>query len=272
MHEELMDIHMKQIIEAKRRNHSATTLDDGQKALENLVQELSEKLTNANDELERLTTEYREAEREIRALSYRLLVAHEDEMQWISHELHDALGGAITLLKLTLHRVKSVTNEPAKLMLDEVNGIVDELADQVTMLSTSLRPGILDEYGLAAALESYFEQYTHRANIRVNFGQDGAKKRFPVTIEAAAYRIVQEALTNVARYAGVNEVNVNIECNAEVLRLCIEDHGCGFYPEQISRESSGILGMQDRAYLSGGILTVDSSPKNGTVITCELPL
>jgi signal transduction histidine kinase len=201
-----------------------------------------------------------------------LIKAQEEERRRIGQEVHDTMGGAITLLKLTLYKMQAAVNEPARPLLEEVDEIVDELADEVTMLSCTLRPAILDEVGLAAALESYFELYTRRANIRVNFGLDGAQGRFPETVETTAYRIVQEALTNVARHAGVDEVRVTMEVETDVLRLRIADHGCGFDAKRLAQESTGVLGMQDRAFLAGGTLTIDSSPGNGTVITCELPL
>ena len=182
------------------------------------------------------------------------------------------MGGALTLLKLALHKMETRISEPARPLLEEINGLVDELTEEVSMLSGTLRPAILDEIGLAAALESYFELYTRTASIRVNFGRDGAHGRYPEAVETTAYRIVQEALTNVARYAGVNEVKVTMEVDADMLRLRIEDQGCGFDPRKLARESNGIPGMQDRAYLAGGTLTIDSSPGNGTAITCELPL
>jgi signal transduction histidine kinase len=182
------------------------------------------------------------------------------------------MGGAITLLKLTLYRMQAAVNEPARPLVAEVNQIVDELADEVTMLSCTLRPAILGDSGLAAALESYFELYTRRASIRVNFGLDGAQGRFPEMVETTAYRIVQEALTNVARHAGVDEVKVTMKTDTDVLRLRVEDGGCGFDPGKLGRESNGIPGMQDRAFLAGGTLAIESSPGGGTVITCDLPL
>lgn len=244
----------------------------GRQGLESSVEELSEKLAKANETAERQIAEHFKTEDKVRALSYRLIRAQEEERRRIGQEMHDTMGGAITLLKLTLYKMQTAVNEPARPMLEEINEIVDELADEVTTLSCTLRPGILAEAGLAAALESYFELYTRRANIRVNFGLDGANGRFPEPVETTAYRIVQEALTNVARHAGVNEVKVTMEADHDVLRLRIEDHGGGFDPGKLARESSGILGMHDRAFLAGGTLTIDSSPGKGTLVTCDLPL
>jgi len=244
----------------------------GRQGLESSVEELRQKLAKANEEVERQIAEQFETEDKVRRLSYRLVKAQEQERRRIGQEMHDTMGGAITLLKLTLYKMQATVNQPAKSLLDEINQIVDELADEVTMLSCTLRPGILDESGLAAALESYFDLYTRRANIQVNFGLDGAQGRFPETVETVAYRIVQEALTNVARHAGVDEVRVTLEVDTHVLRLRIEDEGCGFDPGKLARESSGILGMEDRAFLAGGTLAIDSSPGNGTVVTCDLPL
>jgi signal transduction histidine kinase len=144
--------------------------------------------------------------------------------------------------------------------------------DLVSNLSYNMRPDILNEFGLIEALKDYFERYTKQTGIKVSFKQQKLEERYPEIIQTSAYRIIQESLTNVARYADVNKVTVSMRSDSEKLYLQVEDQGCGFDPQQLDTTSSGIIGMQDRALVAGGELVVDSSPGKGTCVTCELSL
>ena len=217
-------------------------------------------------------TERKRAEAMVQKLSLRLIESQEKERRKIGHELHDEVGGMLTALKLALHNAQRQLGEEAQPVLAEVNTLLDETVDVVSTLSHSMRPGILDDFGVLEALKWYFDRYTSQTGIQVKFTQDGLEKRLPGMVETAAYRIVQEALTNVARYAGTGEVIVSIRCTTGKLHIQVEDHGRGFDPSQLSPESNGISGMQDRAFLAGGTLTINSSPGNGTAVDCKLPL
>jgi signal transduction histidine kinase len=128
--------------------------------------------------------------------------------------------------------------------------------------------------GLVPALLWLFERYTTQTGIQVDFKHGDIERRFDPDIETAAYRIVQEALTNVARYAGVNDVYVRLWVDQMKLYIQIEDQGEGFEPQAAisAGTSSGLSGMHERAMLLGGNLEINSAPEKGTQITAELPI
>ncbi|MEJ2739380.1 MAG: sensor histidine kinase, partial [Dehalococcoidia bacterium] len=217
-------------------------------------------------------TEQKQAMDSIRTLSQRLAEAQEKERRHIGHELHDEVGGALTAIKMMLDRSQKKLGGKAESELHKVNDLVDETMDLVSTLSHNMRPDILDEFGLVEALKWYFERYTERTGIKVCFNQNLHDVKYADNIQTTVYRIIQESLTNAARYAGVDLLTVTIHSNPNVLHVQIEDHGCGFDPLEIAGDSSGITGMQDRATLMGGELFVDSSPGRGTIVICTLPL
>jgi signal transduction histidine kinase len=137
-----------------------------------------------------------------------------------------------------------------------------------------LRPADLDQLGLLPALLALLERYTAQTGVLVNFKHQGVERRFAPEVETGAYRIVQEALTNAARHAGVAGVTVRVWTDADRLNLQIEDQGRGFDPEVALKapRSSGLIGMQERISLLGGRMSIESSPGAGTTITAELPL
>lgn len=217
-------------------------------------------------------TSLRRAAERIRTLSRRLIEAQEKERRKIGHELHDEVGGALTGIKLALNRAAKKLGKRAQRELSEVEALLDDTMDLVSTLSHAMRPDVLDEFGLVEALKWYFARYTRQTGIKVDFRQTGLAGCCPDTVETAAYRIVQESLTNVARYAGVDSVTVTVRGDSDKLHIQVEDRGRGFDPREMDGSSSGVIGMQDRAFLAGGELVVDSSPGRGTCVTCELPL
>lgn len=264
-------------------------LDTSRKELQSLNKELSilntelgdrnRELSRANDDMknllasanQRLGDALRVMER-VRILSHRLVTVQEKERQEISHELHDEVGGALTAIKLALGRSQKKLGDKAQLELKNVNALLDKAMDLVSKLSQNMRPAILDEFGLVEALKWYFERYTEQTGIKVSFKQQKFDERCHESIKITAYRIIQESLTNVAHYAGVEQVNVSVHTDLDKLYIRVEDGGCGFDPFRIGTTSSGITGMQDRAFVAGGKLAVNSSPGEGTCVTCELPL
>jgi signal transduction histidine kinase len=139
-------------------------------------------------------------------------------------------------------------------------------------LSLDLRPGMLDDLGLLPALLWHIEHYTAQTHVRVIFKHSGLEgMRFAPEVETAAYRVVQEALTNAARHARVSEAAVRVWADGHTLAIQVEDRGAGFDPETVLAASgtSGLAGMRERAMLLGGQLTVESRPGAGTRLTAE---
>ena len=134
---------------------------------------------------------------------------------------------------------------------------------------------MLDDIGLFPTLQWHFKQYHHQTGIRVDFTEEGLKdNRFPNNIEITAYRVIQEGLTNAARYAQVKQVNVDILVDETAMQLIISDEGVGFDTEKTinSNQSFGLIGMRERVILIGGKLRVNSVPGKGTELNVHLPM
>ena len=214
------------------------------------------------------------AEIALQALSIRLLEVQETERRHLARELHDEIGQLLTGLRLLLRLNGDSPADALKTRFEQARAIVDDLLARVRGLSFDLWPADLDQLGLLPALLGLFERYTAQSGVLVDFKQQGMEKRFAPQVETGAYRIVQEALTNVARHAGVAGVTVRVWTDADKLNLQIEDRGCGFDPEVVLKATrpGGLIGMRERIMLLGGHMTIESSPGSGTTIAAELPL
>ena len=238
--------------------------------LKGLADQASLAITNA-----RLFENVRDSRFRLQYLSKRLVEVQEAERRSMARELHDQIGQMLTGLQFSLASGKRKVSGEAQDIFIDAQEIVSNLIKQVRELSLRLLPSILEDLGLLPTLQWHFEQYSHQTGIRVDFSQSGLEdKRLPQNIEVTAYRIVQEGLTNAARYAQVNHVKVDIHLNDTLVHLVIKDTGKGFDPEKtvISRQTFGLIGMRERTMLVGGKFTVNSSPGKGTQIEAYLPL
>jgi PAS domain S-box-containing protein len=222
----------------------------------------------------RLFEEIRVGRERLQALSRRLLDVQETERRHIARDLHDEVGQVLTGVKLLLEMSKSSPVESVGARLEQALALVDELAASVQELSLDLRPAMLDDLGLLPTLAWHFGRYTRQTKVQVDFKYIGLEKRVAPEIETAAYRIVQEALTNVARHADVSEVSVRLWLDQDALRVQIEDEGVGFDSEAALAAgiTGGLSGMQERATLLGGELRIESTPGAGTFLLAEFPL
>ena len=223
----------------------------------------------------RLFDQVRAGRERLRAISRRLVEVQEAKSRELARELHDQIGQILTGLQLTLEMSSRLPAKESRARIGEAQATVHELLTRIRELSLDLRPAMLDDLGLLPALLWQFERYTAQTRVRVAFKHSGLEgKRFPLDIETAAYRIVQEALTNTARHAGVNKVAVRLWADEDTLGVQVEDQGKGFEPEAVltTHSTSGLVGMRERASLLGGHLTVESSPGAGTRVTAELSL
>lgn len=210
---------------------------------------------------------------QLQLLSRRLLQLQETERRAIARELHDEIGQMLTALRLLLTIKPGVPQGKALSRVTDARAVVQNLFERVSALALDLRPAMLDELGLVGSLPGLFRRYTKRTNIRIQFDHSGVvEKRFPQEVETAAYRIVQEALTNVVRHAGVSRATVTLRADSRTLSVRIEDSGRGFALMGTRSDSStGLIGMQERARLLGGSLSIDSAPGDGTRVTAVLP-
>ena len=225
------------------------------------------------EERERLLEEVSASQERLRVLSNELMRVQEAERRHIARELHDEIGQNLTGLRLTLEMSERLPADEAGEKLEEAKELVSSIIDSVRNITLDLRPPVLDDLGLVPGLLWYLDRYTSQTDVRVGFDHDGATGRFPADVETAAYRIVQEALTNVARHATVSEARVRLFLDAESLYVSVEDHGVGFDPGAPpgSGTSSGLNGMRERAELLGGTLTIESTRGEGTTLTARLP-
>ena len=208
-----------------------------------------------------------------RQLTRNLVDVQEAERRHIARELHDHLGQILTGLQFMLESAKNQADGTLRSNLEEIQKSVADTISQVREMSLSLRPSMLDDMGLIPTLLWHIDRYTSQTGIHVNFQRGDFSERFPTEIETATYRIIQEALTNVARYAQVKDVFVGLAAHDNTLWVEVLDKGKGFDSSaDPDRPTSGLGGMRERASLLGGYLYVGSFINQGTHILAALPL
>lgn len=227
----------------------------------------------------RLIGELRRERRRLRAVARRVAAAREEERRSIARELHDVMGQNLTGLKLMLESLERSgrgdggPSWPPRGLVRQMRALVADLIRQTRVLSSSLRPDLLEERGLLPAIARHLRLYTSRTGIRVRLKQSGAERRFAPELEAAAFGIIQEALTNVARHSGARTARVEIAARGGRLRVLVADRGRGFAPDAIRPGSAaGLEGMRERALRAGGAFVVRAAPGAGSVVEAELPL
>jgi signal transduction histidine kinase len=215
---------------------------------------------------------------DLQRLSAQLISAQEEERRTIARELHDEIGQALTAIKVELALAERAigVSEPPGQALHTVRNLTEGALHTVRDLSRLLHPAVLDDIGLAAALHAYVRDFRKRYDMEVEFDEQVMECRLPADAEAAAYRIVQEALTNVARHAAARSCRVTLRRRDDEIEIAVEDDGTGFDPEaqreSISHAGLGLLGMRERAVRLGGRCIVDSAPGRGTRVVVSLPL
>jgi PAS domain S-box-containing protein len=217
---------------------------------------------------------------EVRLLSGRLATVQEEERTRIARELHDELGVGLTCLKIDLSRLHTMVSERAgagarKKAEDKIRSMIEQIDTtiaSVQRLVTELRPAVLDDLGLVAAIEWQCQDFQKRTGIPctcVTSADDIAMERERAT---AIFRICQEALTNTVRHAKATAVTIKLESRSESLRLVVADNGVGIPDTKCSnRQSLGLLGMRERVALFGGEITIQGNPGKGTTVTACLP-
>ena len=209
-----------------------------------------------------------------------ILTAQEAERARVSRDLHDDVGQALTSVLLALRLVESslatgeVDLDDARQRTEDVRQLVADALRRTRQLAFDLRPTVLDDIGLLAALERLAMDMTARGDATVELATEGlASARLPPEVETVVYRVVQEALTNVVRHAGAPTVSVTVIVAEGRVRALVEDDGIGFDPTVApTRGHLGVKGMAERADLIGGTVQVSSTPGSGTTVLLEVPL
>ena len=211
---------------------------------------------------------------ELQALSMRILRVQEDERRTISRELHDHLGQMLTGLRFQLEAVRRDAPAPLQPALAETLGTSDEILRYLREMTQQLRPRVLDDLGLAPALEWHLNLFQRQTGITVTLDASLPPGRLPGDLETTVFRVVQEALTNVARHAGTTTANVTVITDPNKLIVEITDRGRGFDPAavQARRDSLGLTGLCERVIIAGGRTEIFSRVGQGTRIHAEFPL
>lgn len=227
-------------------------------------------------ELKHAEAELTASREELRNLAARLQAVREEERTTIAREIHDELGQALTGLKMDLKWLENRLPPEAQALRHRLTSALELVSDTITAvrrIATSLRPGVLDDFGLSAAIEWQASEFEARTGIRCQMAR--LPDELPVTEDqaTAVFRIFQETLTNVARHAAATRVEVNLAQNDDTLWLQVKDNGRGVTTEEIRHTRSlGLVGMRERAWLLGGEFRVSGEPGLGTTVTVQIPL
>lgn len=243
-----------------------------------IVRELGLSIENA-----RLSQEAHERERMLGELLHQVVGAQEAERQRIARELHDATGQSLTAIALGLRGVESSLQSegmPRDRVYEQVRALRSfgtAALGELRQIIADLRPAILDDMGLAAALQWYTQGIQDRRDVEVEFILEGSPLRLPAEVETVLFRIAQEALTNIAKHAQATHATVVLRFAPGTVCLIVEDDGIGFDPAQVlihqePRPGWGLLGIQERVALLGGQYAIDSAPGRGTRVWVTVPL
>jgi signal transduction histidine kinase len=210
------------------------------------------------------------AETQMRELSQQVVQAQEDERKHLSRELHDHVAQVLTGLRLEIGRLeRTQTVSQTAVTIGVCKQLVDELFSTVRNLALGLRPSMLDDFGLQAALEWHVRDFMRRYAAVVDLETSGDLSMLPDKYRTCVYRIVQEALTNCARHAHAGHVRIEIAAANDELRLRVIDDGIGV--TSAGRTGFGLRGMEERAKELGGRLAISAADRGGTVLTVSIP-
>ncbi len=289
----LLEIVARQIEVAINNAKQAEALRQSEEALRKAKNELEIKVEERTTELRKtnrnLLAEVAERKRaeeglrnsheQLRALAARLQSIREEERKLIAREVHDELGQALTGLKLDLSRLSSrlsgvatKRNEAAQ-RIESMSTLIDETIKTVRRIATQLRPGVLDDLGLVAAIEWQLQDFRERTGVECEFKSSVKHLNLDQNLSTALFRILQETLTNIARHANASRVKIRLKKDKDNIVLRVEDNGRGITEWEISGSKSlGLLGIKERALLFGGSVDITGRQNKGTVVAVHIPL
>lgn len=225
-------------------------------------------------------SELTESREQLKNFAAHLQTVREEERIYISRELHDNLGQSLTALRIDLFRLvkKFSTDEKNEIMINasqqtqQMITLVDSIIQSIRTIARELRPSVLDDLGLLAAIEWQIEEFSKRSGIKCRIVSSLKKVDVPKTHSIGVFRIVQESLTNILRHSGASEVTIRLFEKDSITKIEIEDNGCGIKDTDVSNPKSlGLLGMRERALLFGGEFSIKGMKNKGTKITLTIP-
>ena len=212
-------------------------------------------------------TKLKQVEQELKEMMTRVIEVQEEERKRISRELHDGVGQSLFSLLIRLDRL--IDEHPG---IEELRGLrrdVEGIMEDIRSMARELRPSVLDDLGVGPAVRTYVENYSDHYGIDVRLTMD-LRGRLDHASETTIYRVVQEALTNIAKYADVAECEVTVRETGDQVEVVVRDEGAGFDPST-SRTGVGLFSMEERARAVGGTLTIRSAPDKGTEVRLVVP-
>jgi PAS domain S-box-containing protein len=249
--------------------------------LERRVAERTTELARANEALKKEIAEREHAEDALRSLSGRLLQLQDEERRRLARELHDATAQSLAVLAMNLTAIgkqSSRLDSGVRRMINESMSLAEQCSHEIRTTSYLLHPPLLDEFGLATALQWFADGFTQRSSVKVELDVAANVGRMPREIETTLFRIVQEGLSNIHRHSGSPVARIRVSRDANQVTLVVQDEGRGMPPAapgdskaRIGRLGVGIIGMRERVRQLHGRLEIHSSAK-GTVITVALPV
>lgn len=270
----LYGLPIKAIIEAEKR------IDRSQRALEHLNVNLEATVIERSSQLREALDEVRDKEQRLRELSGRAVAMQEAERRALSRELHDSAGQALTAIRINLQILAQLAgNEAASTMATRTVELADSTLEEIRRVVDRLAPAVLDDLGLQGAVERHCDDFAERTGVEINYAFEGLDQPGVDTgVETAAYRIVQESLTNIARHAEAEAVDirvrrVDVQTPDDRLIIEVHDDGQGFDVEEVrAKGRRGLEGMRERVELIGGTIEISAVPGEGATVHAELPV
>jgi signal transduction histidine kinase len=242
--------------------------------MQELNAQLESRVIKRTEQLQISNRRLLQTQTELRRLSEQLMQSIEQERTRISREIHDQLGQLMTAIKMELRTIERALErdpEKARERLEETFGLADETIKTIRRIAADLRPGILDDFGLQAALEWQLQQFSARTGIASNLDAEFDEQQLSREMSTAAFRILQEALTNVVRHAEASSIDVLASIEDSSFVLTVQDDGKGLAVDP-ERRSLGVVGMRERARQLGGSVSVSGAPGQGVRVQLKIPL
>ena len=211
---------------------------------------------------------------EMRNLSVRLRHAQEEERRTISRELHDEVGQKLTAMRMelgTLERLRTAGHSEFSASLTQVKELAEQSLRMIRDIATGLRPSVLDDLGLGAALQKQAREFSKRTGTPVSVSIEGGFGGLADRQRTYVYRIVQEALTNCAKHARARQISIRLLDRDEQIELTVTDDGIGFDRDKAAHSGLGLIGIEERVRELGGVIAVQSAPNHGTTIRVTIP-